>query len=54
LDISKNRMEICKLGTKQTGLFGDKEMITKKPIRKNIQEIKNDHTSQLSIDKAWG
>ena len=54
LDISKNRMEICKLGTIQKGIDGC-EMIkveNKKSTRK--EEIKYDHTSQLSIDKAWG
>lgn len=39
LEISKNRIEICKLGTKQIGLFGDKEMITKKLTRKDIHPV---------------
>ena len=52
-EVAKDRMEICRHGTIQTGLFGGKEMITKKLIRKNIQEIKNDNTSQLGIECAW-
>ena len=61
LDVSKNRMEICKLGTIQKGIFdtanscygGEMVKIEKKKSIKK-EEIKNDNTLQLSIDKAWG
>jgi hypothetical protein len=53
LEISKERMDVCKIGTEQIGLFGDKEMNIKKFVRKDAQEFKNDNTFQQSIDNAW-
>jgi hypothetical protein len=44
-------MEICKLGTIQTGIFGGKVIEKKKSVTK--EEI-NDNMTQLTIDKAWG
>ena len=61
LDISKDRMDICEHGTVQKGIFntanncygGEMVKIEKKKSVKK-EEIKNDNTLQLSIDKAWG
>ena len=60
LDVSKYSMDICELGTIQKGIFntanncygGEMVKIEKKKSVKK-EEIKNDNTLQLSIDKAW-
>jgi hypothetical protein len=52
LDISKDRMEICKHDTIQSGVDGGKMIKVEKKSTKK-EKIKNDNTLQISIDKAW-
>jgi len=52
LEISKDRMDVCKHGTIQKGVDGG-EMIKVEKKSTKKEEIENDNTSQLGIEHAW-